>query len=73
MYLFIDNHAGDIYENTYVLLHWTRGGFVKTSTNLSTVRPLVPIAAKQYSIKHCFHYPEYIVSTQLHISYWSIN
>ena len=42
MYLFVDNHAGDIYENTYVLLHWTRGGFVKTSTNLSTV-PWCPL------------------------------
>jgi hypothetical protein len=35
------------------------GGFVRTSTNLSTFLwcPL-HLAAKQYSIKHCFHYPE---------------
>jgi hypothetical protein len=51
-------HTNFNYFITYILFFCIGHEEVLLQFQQTLARPLVPIAAKQYSIKHCFHYPE---------------
>ena len=61
------------YNVHVVFLHWTRGGFVTISTNLSTI-PWCPLQQNNIllNIASMIPLPLPRVATQLHIPYWSI-